>query len=356
MSHCRSNRLPVTPSSLPVKRCRRNKKAALTLDSFVSHVYLPYARRSKRSWEVDERITRRHISATFGAARLGSIKRRDVESWLQKLSQRGLAPATCNRILAVLKNIFSLAQLHGALRHSSPCSGVAAFKEQIQRERYLARAEAQRLMLTLKHSPRPEAKALRLLLLTGARKSEVLKARWENVHIDQRLLIVPLSKSGKPRYIPLSDEAIGIINSLQRTPDCPWLFPGHAPGKPLSDIYLFWNELRHKLGLENVRIHDLRHSFASFLVNSGHSLYEVQKLLGHSDPRTTMRYAHMEQDSLVAAAQTVSACIIRDNSRQLSQEREVPSSTQQKTFLPQQPSLHQPVREILQTKNRRGKK
>ena len=158
-------------------------------------------------------------------------------------------------------------------------------------------------MRTLEKNDRPEAFALRLLLLTGARKSEILKARWENVRLDLRLLTVPLSKSGKPRHLPLSDAAVPVIRALPRGPGCPWLFPGHAPGKPLSDVYLFWDGLRRGLGLADVRIHDLRHTFASFLVNAGHSPYEVQKLLGHSDPRTTMRYAHLGQASLLAAAE-----------------------------------------------------
>jgi integrase len=235
-----------------------------------------------------------------------------VEAWLHHLAARGLAPATCNRILAVLKSVCSLAVTHGILPPGqSPCAGVPSFKVHAQRERYLAPDEAGRLMRALEESPRPEAAALRLLLLTGARKSEILTARWENVRLDQRLLTVPLSKSNKPRYIPLSDEAVAVIRSIRREPGCPWLFPGHAPGKPLSDIYLFWNELRRRLGLADVRVHDLRHTFASILVNAGHSLYEVQKLLGHSDPRTTMRYAHLGQASLVAAAQTVSACLAR---------------------------------------------
>ena len=197
--------------------------------------------------------------------------------------------------------------LHGVLpAGQSPCADVPPFKIHLQRERYLAPDEAQRLMRELERSTRPEAAAIRLLLLTGARKSEILKARWENVRLDLRLLTVPLSKSGKPRHLPLSDAAVAVIRALPRGPGCPWLFPGHAPGKPLSDVYLFWDGLRRGLGLADVRIHDLRHTFASFLVNAGHSLYEVQKLLGHSDPRTTMRYAHLGQASLLAAAQSVS--------------------------------------------------
>ena len=299
--------------SLPVKRnSGQPERNTFNLDGFVSSVYLSHIRLRKRSWRVDERIARQHLSPTFGARELADIQRHEVEDWLHGLSSGGLAPATCNRILAVFKTICSLAVMRGLLpAGQSPCAGVSPFKLHEQRERYLSRDEAQRLMRALEKSDRPEAFAIRLLLLTGARKSEILKARWENVRLDQRLLTVPLSKSGKPRHIPLSDEAIAVIRTIPRQPGNPWLFPGHAPGKPLSDLYLFWNRLRRSMGLADVRIHDLRHTFASFLVNAGHSLYEVQKLLGHSDPRTTMRYAHLEQASLVAVAETVSVFLAR---------------------------------------------
>lgn len=307
----RQPQFPASPSSPPARRRGGHEEpGAVILDAFVAKVYLPHIQLRKRSWRVDERIARQHLSPAFGHRPLADMSRHEVEVWLQDLSSRGLAPATCNRILAVLKSVCSLAQAHGDLpTGQSPCVGVPSFKIHVQRERYLAPDEAGRLMQALKESRRPEAGALRLLLLTGARKSEILKARWENVRLDHRLLTVPLSKSNKPRHIPLSDEAVAVIRSIRREPGCPWLFPGHAPGKPLSDVYNFWNELRQGLGLADVRIHDLRHTFASFLVNAGHSLYEVQKLLGHSDPRTTMRYAHLGQASLVAAAQTVSACL-----------------------------------------------
>ena len=280
-------------------------------DAFVSDIYLPHVKLRKRSWDVDERIARQHLSPTFGDRQLIDIQRHEVEDWLRGLSGKGLAPTTCNRILAVLKTICSLAETRGLLpAGQSPCKGVSSFKIHTQRERYLSREEAQRLMRALEKSDRLEAFAIRLLLLTGARKSEILKARWENVRLDQRLLTVPLSKSGRPRHILLSDAALDILRALPRTSGNSWLFPGHAPEKPLSDLYLFWNRLRRDLGLVDVRIHDLRHTFASFLVNAGHSLYEAQKMLGHGDPRTTMRYAHLGQASLLAAAETVSGFFI----------------------------------------------
>lgn len=155
------------------------------------------------------------------------------------------------------------------------------------------------------------ALTLRLLLLTGARKSEILKARWENINVEQGILTVPLSKSGKPRHIALSRAALAVIAEIPHGLGDTWLFTSNATGKPLPDIYLFWDKLRREIGLVDVRIHDLRHSFASLLVNCGHSLYEVQKTLGHGDSRTTMRYAHLGQESLLAAAETVSDCVMR---------------------------------------------
>lgn len=315
-----SRNRPSSPFSAFSPSSKRNGRAAINktsfFDAFVSGIYLPHARLRKRSWQVDERIARQHLSPAFGDRELASIERRDVELWLRSLAVRGLAPATCNRILAVLKSICTLAGLQGLLpAGQSPCAGVLPFKIRTMRERFLTHEEARKLMRALEHSPRREASALRLLLLTGARKSEILRARWENVRLDQRLLTVPLSKSGRPRHISLSKEAVAVIHSLRRKPGCPWLFPGHAPDKPLSDIYVFWNRLRNALGLQDVRIHDLRHTFASFLVNAGHSLYEVQKLLGHSDPRTTMRYAHLGQIALLTATETVSVFLSRSEKK-----------------------------------------
>lgn len=314
-----------TLSDQPAAVRRTFRAKALTLDVFVSQVYLPHARMRKRSWRIDERIARRHLSPVFGHCLLSRIARRDVEDWLRGLVERGFAPASCNRFLAVFKIICAVAVSLGFLPAGrSPCLGVSSFKIHAQRERYLSRAEARRLMRALEQSGRQEALAIRLLLLTGARKSEILRARWENVNLEKRLLTAPLSKSGKARHIVLSDAAVAVIKAIGRRAESPWLFPGHAEGKPLSDLYLFWDRLRRELGLADVRIHDLRHTFASFLVNAGHTLYEVQNMLGHADPRTTMRYAHLEQASLLAAAAAVGGFFSRDEAGRRGKSRCAP--------------------------------
>jgi integrase len=148
-----------------------------------------------------------------------------------------------------------------------------------------------------------------LLLLTGARRSEIMHAKWEYVDWQKRTLLVPLSKSGRPRTIALSSEAIALLGSLRPVADTGYIFP--SPVTEHGFVYLFfpWDRIRRRAGLRDVRLHDLRHSFASFLVNKGVSLYVVQALLGHTQPRTTQRYAHLAQQTLLDAAEVVSAAI-----------------------------------------------
>lgn len=277
-------------------------------DDFFVNIYLPHARLRKRSWQLDAKIETKHISPYFGNMQISEIRQTDVEEWLNSLLAHGYAPTSCNRFLAVLKIAFAMAESRG-LTAESPCRNTRPFRKSNQSERYLSKKEAGMLMAALAKSEKQEAKAIRLIMLTGARKSEILKARWENVSFERRMLTVPLSKSNRPRHIILSNAALSILQEMRSHKTGQWLFPGRNPDKPLSDIFLFWNGLRKELGLQDVRVHDLRHSFASFLVNAGHSLYEVQKLLGHNDPRTTMRYAHLGQDSLVVAAEVVSEAV-----------------------------------------------
>lgn len=298
----------------PVSReeLRAARRDSTSLIWFVEKIYLPHARLRKRSWLLDNRLLERFILPTFGCMSMASISTSDVERWLDRLTIT-LAPATCNRILAVFKTVCGLAVRRGMIfRTQDPCANVQNLRCVLCRERFLTSEEAGRLLATLEKDDRKEAMALRLLLLTGARKSELLGARWEDVRLEQQVICVPLSKSGRTRYIYLSSAAMDILHTLQelRVDNCPWVFPCRNGRSPLSDIFGYWRRIRKDMNLQDVRIHDLRHSFASFLVNSGHTLYEAQKLLGHADPRTTMRYAHLTQSGLIAAAEDVSRLML----------------------------------------------
>ena len=281
----------------------------LTLELFTEEQYLPQAKLKKRSWDMDARLLRMHILPKFRRRTMHDIRQFELVEWQNGLRNRGLAPCTCNRVLSLMKHIFNCAVRWGVLdRDKNPVSGLTPFPENSARERFLTAEEAGRLLHELdKKQGQAAAQAVKLLLHTGARKSEILGARWEHVDLERRVLTVPLSKSGKTRHIPLSDAALTVLHSLPR--QNAWLFPSPQGRGHLSDVYYFWKDIRQKLGLQNVRLHDLRHFFASFLVGAGRSLYEVQKILGHYDPKVTMRYAHLSHDALVDAANTVGRAV-----------------------------------------------
>ena len=226
----------------------------------------------------------------------------------------GGAPASANRLLILMRYIFNLAlrwETPGVLKN--PTKDVPLFEENNKRERYLSQEEAQRLYAVIQDS---DSRMLQfivpMLLLTGARKREVLDARWSDFDMGQQVWRVSISKSGKPRYIPLSGGVVHLLAALrqeqaswpEKQRDCPWVFPNPDTGKPYVSIYYAWDTARQRAGLPEVRIHDLRHTFASYLINAGRSIYEVQRILGHTQIKTTQRYSHLSQDTLLAAANT----------------------------------------------------
>jgi site-specific recombinase XerD len=109
--------------------------------------------------------------------------------------------------------------------------------------------------------------------------------------------------------VPLSDGALTVLSNVPKLPGCDWVFPNPATGKPYVAIFYSWNTARKMAGLADVRMHDLRHSFASLLINSGRTLYEVQRLLGHTQVKTTQRYSHLSQDTLLAAANAATKAV-----------------------------------------------
>jgi integrase len=177
------------------------------------------------------------------------------------------------------------------------------FEENNKRERYLSKDEAQRLYACLLESDNTMLRFIvPMLVLTGARKREVLDARWGDVDQARQVWRIPMTKSGKPRHVPLSEGVLRLLAAVPHDDDCPWVFANPKTRKPYISFFNSWNTARKQAGLADVRIHDLRPSFASFLVNAGRSLYEVQKILEHTQVKTTQRYAHLSQDTLIDAA------------------------------------------------------
>lgn len=138
---------------------------------------------------------------------------------------------------------------------------------------------------------------IRMLVLTGARKREVLDSKWQDFDLERMAWTIPVTKAGKPRHIPISDAVVTLLSEIPRAQGSEYLFANPKTGKPFISIFYSWDNARTQAGLKDVRIHDLRHSFASFLVNAGRSLYEVQKLLGHTQIKTTQHCAHLTKDT-----------------------------------------------------------
>ena len=287
-------------------------KNAPTFRQFVSEKYIPHVKIYKRSWMRDEAMINKHMMGLWGNAKLSEITPEDIRAFQGRFVSAGHKPATVNRHMALVKYMFSLAEKWEVI-DKSPARGMPQLPDNACKERYLTPEETSRLLKALKDcQSRVVSDIIELLILTGARKSEAGYARWEDLDCDRALWTIPLSKSGKRRYIPLSNAALNVL-SRQRTNGSAYVFPSPITGKPMVHFHHTWDSIRKKAGIPDVRIHDLRHNFASLLINNGRSLYEVQKLLGHADISTTQRYAHLSQDTLQEATEIVSASIGCDN-------------------------------------------
>jgi integrase len=186
---------------------------------------------------------------------------------------------------------------------TNPTAGLSP-APQVHRQRFLTSEETKRLATALDSDEnQTAAKAILLLLLTGGRRSEITQAKWTYVDWQGSTLLVPISKSGRPRRIVLNAAAIALLQSMPR--DSEYIFPSHITGHPYASLFYPWDRVRRQAGLTDLRLHDLRHSFASFLVNQGVSLYVVQSLLGHTQASTTQRYAHLAPKTLVDAAAVI---------------------------------------------------
>ena len=280
-----------------------------TISDFVHNRYLPYVQGYKKSWKCDAGLLRKHIEPIWGKRYLDQITKADIIALMAK-HRTTHAPGSCNRLLILLRYMFSLPKKWDMLGvPNNPTTGLPLMKEGNIKERYLSTDEAQRLYQVLTRSENVMLRyIIPMLILTGARKREVLDARWEDFDFEHRLWRIHTTKLGKPRFVPMSDGVINLLESVPRH-NCEWVFPNPKTLKPYVSIYYSWDSARREAGLGDVRIHDLRHSYASFLVNAGRSLYEVQRLLGHTQIKTTQRYAHLSQDTLLAAANAATKAI-----------------------------------------------
>ena len=303
--------------------------------------HLPSRRESTR--ESYTSLATRLLLPEFGRRKLAAITHRDVEAFHHRMARD--TPYQANRCLALLSKMFSLAAKWG-WRSDNPCKGVERAQES-KRERYLLPDELARLTEVLaeysmlervklprsewheedgrtirsaerrRDTPHPErlqtVNAIRLMLLTGARKGEVLSARWEQFDTKAGVWTKPgaTTKQKTTHRVPLSAPACQLVADMadQAGDDSPYLFPGDTPDTHQQDIKNAWETIRKRAGIEGVRVHDLRHTYAAMLASAGLGLPVIGALLGHTQPQTTHRYAHLMDDPLREATERVGAIV-----------------------------------------------
>jgi integrase len=289
----------------PAADAARRRAVPLVAD-FARDRYLPFVQENLRSAGNVEAYLRLRIVPHLGRKALDEVTQDDIAALRRKLIDEGLAAGTVNRHLATARRMFALAAKWGLYEGKNPAAAPNMLRE-TGRDAYLDAEQTQALFRALDADQcQDSAAALALLAVTGARKNEVLLARWQDIDLGRCLLTVPRSKSGRPRHIALSPFAVRLVRrqAARRQGGHPYVFPSaRKPDRPLEDVRGAWSRVTKAAGLPaGLRIHDLRHSFASVLANLGTPLSEIGVLLGHSQISTTQRYAHHAPQRLVATA------------------------------------------------------
>ena len=263
-------------------------------------------RLAPRTQEEYQRLFDKTILPSFGSRRVYDLSAVEVERFHAGLIA---TPRKANFALAVLSKLMSWLETQKLRpKHSNPCSDIKRFREN-RRERFLTQAELTRLGNVLAQAEREGetiyvVAAIRLLILTGARLSEILSLKWDYIDFDRGLIFLPKSKTGaKPIF--LNETALQVLTATPRIQDNHHVIVGAAAGSHLVNLQKPWRRIRERAGLNDMRLHDLRHSFASFAAAQGASLLMIGKLLGHTQAQTTQRYAHLVADPVRNVAETV---------------------------------------------------
>ena len=289
------------------------KPIEMNFDEYFENHFLPWCKVYRKTYSSHRSLYKNHLKKRFGHMPLGDVSNKYILGLVQGLADEGYRKSFINKSIQHLRSALKKAdELCEVETHPSLQKPFTLPQAPTRKERFLTKREACRLTDYIDaNNDDPITLLLGFLLYTGARRHEAMNAEWQHINFDTRSWYVPLTKSGKPRYIVLNDRAMGIIKSarsLQREKfggQHQWLFVNPQSNRPYQCIFYRWQNIRSQLGLQDMRIHDLRHSFASTLVNNGATLYEVQKLLGHERSATTERYAHLADHTLHRAAQLI---------------------------------------------------
>ena len=294
---------------------RQQQRRAPTVAQLLERIKVEHWRKLRPGSVVNnELIWRRHLLPVFGAMRVHEVQQRHVAAWFHEASLK--APVNANRCLEVLSKAMNLAELWDLRpQGSNPCARLSGNSER-KRRRYLTREELQRLLAALDRFGITRvrwrfAQLIRLLLLTGCRVSEIKDARWECE--DGSVLVVPADfhykvQDGCDRRVQLPPQALLVLEELRAISNSEWIIQGDGDGH-LIGYHRMWAQLLKDAKIENLRVHDTRHSFASLGLSAGLSLPQIGGLLGHASPQTTQRYAHLMDEAAAGMAAKVAALI-----------------------------------------------
>ena len=294
---------------------RKRIRSAPRFDDFLAEYWSRWSPRWKLStYETNSMYRSHYLNGSFPGIFIDALNEADVTKWFADLNNR-IGPGGANRVMSILNHMLNKAESWGyRLENTNPCRGIRLNKRP-QCERFLTVPELTRLGAVLAEERaghekvRPiAAAAITLLLLTGCRHSEVLCLQWDDVRGNRCKLRD--SKTGA-RTVWLGDEARALIDTLPRFRNNPWIFWNTRCRRPIHSVNHYWYEIREKAELPNVRIHDLRHTFASHAAMNKETLPMIGRLLGHANHQSTARYAHLDDDHVLDAAQQIGDAIER---------------------------------------------
>jgi len=278
----------------------------LTFGRLCALYFERHATPHKRSAWQDENALSRYVPVGWSNRRLSDISRADITKLHARIGEDN-GKYAANRLLALLRVMFNLAAVWELFKGANPTIGTKPFREE-KRQRFLNADELQRINAALLEENQHWQTYFSLALMLGTRKSELLSMRWCDVNLVQRTWQIPQTKTGNNHLLPIPNPALEILKSLPNR-DSQWVFPSFGKSGHLEEPKKAWQRILKRAGVADVRIHDLRHTLASLLVNAGYSLPLIGRALNHVRPSTTQRYAHLQMDSVRQALEQTAAMV-----------------------------------------------
>lgn len=295
-------RADIEQASMP-EHLRKKTQFAISFEEF-AEMAMEHRRTKNRSANDDDSKLRIHVLPVFAHRPLNGIGQREYELLLSKIEQ-DTSPAFSNRVRSLLSVLYNLAQKWG-YSDQNPIHGITKYRENNVKTDHLSPEQLARVIEASKRDTNViAASAVQFLAYTGVRLMEALKARWSDVDMTNRTLLIRNTKAGIDRHVVLNDKAMGVLEFLKTIQSGNFVFSGKNPDKHYVNVTKPFGRYLKEAGLGHMRVHSLRHTHASLLIGQGASLFQVQKILGHSTPAMTMRYSHLSDNTLRDVSQLI---------------------------------------------------